>query len=138
MIPIQQTVRGVLGNCFAACVASITELPLESMPNHFKNGDGDVEARWLDEWNEFLKPYGLGMIWADAMFSRTPAGYAIAEMEVQDHHCNHAVVCLDGEIVHDPLGQDYQFERYVNWYVFTALDAAESRRVAGERERGGR
>lgn len=123
MKPVTQTVRGLLGNCFAACVASVTELPLEVLPNHFTNEDGDVAPRWLDEWNEFLKPYGLGMIWADAMFCRTPAGYSIAEMEVKDHNSNHAVVCLDGEIVHDPLGEGYQFARFVSWYVFTNLNA---------------
>ncbi len=104
-------------------MASITELPLETLPNHFKNENGDVAARWLDEWNEFLKPHGLAMIWADAAFCRTPAGYAIAEMEVRDHHSNHAVVCFNGDIVYDPLGEGYLFERFVNWYVFTILDA---------------
>lgn len=123
MKPIMQTVQGKQGNCFAACVASITELPIETMPNHFKNENGDVDPRWLDEWNEFLKPYGLAMIWADATFCRTPTGYAIAEMAVKVHPWNHAVVCLDGEIVHDPLCPGYEFERYVNWYIFTVPDA---------------
>lgn len=124
MKAVTQTVRGKAGNCFAACVASVTELPLGSLPNHFKNENGDVAPRWLDAWNEFFKPYGVGMIWTDAAFSRIPAGYAIAEMEVKDHDSTHAVVCRDGEIVHDPLGPSYQFERFVRWYVFTTLDAS--------------
>lgn len=125
MTPVTQTIRGKLGNCFAACVASITGLPIGSLPNHFRNVNGDVDARWLDEWNDFLKPFGLGMIWADATFSRTPSGYAIAAMAVDGHDYDHAVVCLDGEIIHDPLGEGYQFERFVHWYVFTVLDAGK-------------
>lgn len=116
-----QTKRGRTGNCFAACVASILEVSIETLPDHFKHGASGVEPRWLNEWNDYLKPFGLGIIWADAMFSRAPSGYAIAEMIVAGNKWNHAVVCLDGEPVHDPLGQGYKFERCLNWYVFTAL-----------------
>lgn len=122
MKPVNQTVRGRLGNCFAACVASILEVPIDSLPNHFS--DGEAPDRWLDLWVDFLRPYGLGIIYADEMFSRQPQGYAIAEMAVQDHPWNHAVVCLDGAVIHDPLGAGYKFERVVRWYVFTALDAS--------------
>ena len=124
MKPVNQTVRGKLGNCFAACVASILELPIESLPDHFVDEEGNADDHWVDLWVDFLRPYGLGIIYADAMFSRQPQGYAIAEMAVKDHPWNHAVVCLNGEVVHDPLGIGYEFERVVRWYVFTALDAS--------------
>jgi hypothetical protein len=126
MRPVNQTIRGNCGNCHAACVASILELPLEQMPDHFLSEDGEVDARWLDIWNEFLRPRNLHMVWYEARAGRVPRGYAIAGMLNADGS-HHAVVFHDGVQVHDPLGGgangpvDY-------WYVLTVLDPSRGTR----------
>lgn len=53
MEPVFQTMHGEKhGNCFAACIASLLEIPLEDVPQF---GDNDW---WLKEINEFLSHYG--------------------------------------------------------------------------------
>jgi hypothetical protein len=55
MIPVKQTVFTVPGgDCFAACVASILEVPLEEVPNFCAGG-----ADWLFEANRWLGTRGL-------------------------------------------------------------------------------
>ncbi len=78
MIPVYQTVHGPRGNCYAACIASILEVPLDALP----------ARATLAAWDE------------------PPAGYGIASMRVRDNSI-HAVVCLDGKIVHDPAGRPF-------------------------------
>jgi hypothetical protein len=54
MKPVTQTVfHHLTGNCFAACVASLLEVPLESLAI-----DPD-EMKWLDTTQEALKAFGL-------------------------------------------------------------------------------
>jgi len=52
--PVIQTIFGDrVGNCFTACLASLLEVPLESLaidPDEFK---------WLDDTQRALKPHGL-------------------------------------------------------------------------------
>lgn len=122
MIPVMQTTRGTCGNCHAACVASILEMPIEAMPDHFLSENGDVDPRWLDVWNEFLRPLGLSMVWSEARYCRVPLGYSIAGVRNSDGS-HHAVVCLDGKQIHDPLG-DRASGPVEYWYMFTALNPA--------------
>ncbi len=78
MIPVYQTVPGPRGNCYAACLASILETSLDALPARVT----------LAAWDE------------------PPAGYSIASVRVRDGSI-HAVVCLDGTIVHDPAGRPF-------------------------------
>lgn len=58
MKPIRQTIFGdKKGNCFAACVASVLELPLGTVPN-FCVAEGD----WLIKANAWLVPYGVALM----------------------------------------------------------------------------
>ncbi len=78
MTPVYQTIHGPQGNCYAACVASILETSLEDLPPY-------VAVR-RPNWE--------------------PPGYSIASVRVRDGSI-HAVVCLDGQIVHDPAGRPF-------------------------------
>ena len=130
MKPVFQTIRGkVKGNCFAACMASILEMPLEAMPEYLDLPD---QSRWLAVWREFLKPLGLGIAWfhhREGSECIPPRGYSIAAMRapLDDAADNtHAVVCLDGLIEHDPLtGKETPLNQFVHWYVITTLNPAE-------------
>lgn len=54
MKPVHQTVLGFPnGNCFAACIASLLEFPIEEVP--IQSGGED----WLDQTQAFLKTKGL-------------------------------------------------------------------------------
>lgn len=58
MIPIHQTRFGVgNGNCLLACVASILERPIESIPDFNEAGTG-----WFGEMYEWCLNEGIGLV----------------------------------------------------------------------------
>lgn len=100
MIAVDQTAFGLPGgNCFAACVASLLEMPIDDVPN-FCNLPGDWEA----EFNRWLRPFGLYALtvqmndWRPPglhiMAGKSPRGASVKEM--------HSVVAQGDAIVHDP------------------------------------
>jgi hypothetical protein len=106
MIPVTQTICNTSnGNCFAACIASILEIPLEEMPNYHSSD-------WADLWRKWLRERGLSLMTFDlpnnieALDQRERMllmpGYCILAANTSRHDQLHAVVVLDGEIVHDP------------------------------------
>lgn len=57
MKPVDQTLFGQgVGNCFAACVASILEIRLEDVPNFCGQY---AEGKWYAEFIKWLAPRGL-------------------------------------------------------------------------------
>ncbi len=112
MIPIQQTITTVPGgNCFQACVASIFEQPLDSVPNFLDGAAGD--SYWTDEqWNAvraFASSHGARAEWIDPDTEK-PDDLEASDLYYiatgpsrrypQFHHC---VVMHKGQFVHDPL-----------------------------------
>lgn len=98
MIPVDQTIfDNKRGNCWAACVASIFEVPLESVP--WPNGNDDdfwpTYHSWLNERNATVVSLTRGE-WI-------PRGYVIGSvMSPRFEGTHHAVVVHEGRIVHDP------------------------------------
>lgn len=108
MIAVTQTEVGVdnpRANCLMAAVASILEVPLESLPDVY-----DEEQRglsWVTALQHALKPHGLVPVIydqaSDHFPSIAPKGYHIAcGISPRDGKSHHAMVALDGVIVHDP------------------------------------
>lgn len=127
MIPIMQTRVGdnpdAPGNCFAACLASILEVPLSEIPDELESIDKvKAEGRWTgikeDDWSRawsewwilvsdwlFLK-FGLGI--QDVQYSSGTGGL----IQDDEFYCilggtsprglSHAVVAKGPNIVHDP------------------------------------
>jgi hypothetical protein len=120
MTPLKQRFRhdpanGVYGDCHRSATASVLDLPLEDVP-HFNHDGPDNETfhqRWLafladrklvpiniafngdaklDELLDTVKNLNPGIYYLLGGTSRTGVG--------------HTVVCLDGEIVHDPSLDD--------------------------------
>lgn len=61
MRPVMQTVfptddNSLRGNCFAACLASVLELPLEDVPHVMEHVD------WRERTNAWLATRGLGAV----------------------------------------------------------------------------
>jgi len=90
---VVQTRVGETGNCFAACLASILDLPLEAVPE--MSTDDQAERA-----NDFLAGYGLSYRRA-FIDGKKPSGYSTIE-GVSPRGGMHACVALDGELLWDP------------------------------------
>ena len=82
------------GNCFEACVATITGIPLDDIP-HFLGDD------WYAEYRAWLTGKGWNLIWWDAGTGAEPPGIAIASGP-SVRGLPHSVVYRDGALAHDP------------------------------------
>lgn len=84
------------GNCFAACVASLLSLPIDDVPDF--NQPGKNWRRLFEEW---LKPRGLAplIVYKGAIL---PGGMHYLAGGPGPRGCPHAVIYLDGAMVHDP------------------------------------
>ena len=130
MKPVFQTAYGEgKGNCYAACVASVLELPLEVMPDLITG----VKCR-RDQDNilrNFLKMLGWGIIalhhdalrdpdlnFRDRVMFFKQDGYYIAG-GVAENGVGHAVVMKDGQLAHNPhegWGELTEIKEYVIFY----------------------
>ena len=122
MIAVDQTEFGYpKGNCIVAAMASIMEVGIDELPDllercHvFENGKDSSWKEGNDHWWNVLVEGARGHGWEPFyMEARAneihPQGYAIAggdspRSDVVDENgknVGHVVVCLDGEVVHDP------------------------------------
>ena len=100
MTPILQTEFGPQGNCFRACVASILDVPLEEVP----------DLRGDRMWGPKLREWLAGRGWCCEFREETPAGWSIASVRLMDGSI-HAVVCQDGDVVHDPNPRAFGLQR---------------------------
>ena len=125
MVPVEQTVFGPRhGNCFAACLASILELPIDQVPDFITTFEGHT---WLPMLLDWLNKFGLSAVFlAYSSEVNAPSGYAILSAWNLRSNCKHAVVVKDGAIVWDPspnradgLGEPE------HWMAFTVLDPSK-------------
>lgn len=114
MKPVIQEGRS---DCFRACVASILELPLATVPD----ADG---ADWLDGYNTWLAARGLALVVVPPSGGVIPQGYAIGVANAGSPDRDHAVVLHDGKIVHDPSPLVRPLGTWAWGAVFAALDPA--------------
>lgn len=100
MKPVEQTKvhaphEGINGNCFASCLASMMELPIEAIPQ-FEEYMGDPVV-WSMATN-WLRYYGLKV----TRHTTPPQGFSIAtgpSPRWSEHHC---CIVHNGKMVHDP------------------------------------
>lgn len=123
------------GNCFAACIASILELPIENVPN-FRGRDHD----WWHEWQQWLQPYNLALLgWSsddlgdEEVRADTLRGYTICTVRYDSSNegISHSVVALNGEIVWNPhpLRDSKQHTSIQDWITFRVLDPSKPIRI---------
>ncbi len=122
MKPVNQTkMTPPNGDCFAACIASILELPLNEVPNYSQQGE------WWLQWNEWLSKRGLYLVEFHDQKSKGKEylkGYHIITGKSYSGDWNHSVVGMDGEIVHDPNPAQKGIRSH-QWYgVFVAINPA--------------
>jgi hypothetical protein len=89
--------------CWAACIATITGIPLDALDQSFA---ADAGSEWFDEngtnlYNDMqnkLRTHGWRLFHT---YGAIPRGYAIA-CGTSPRELYHAVVVKDGELWHDP------------------------------------
>ncbi|HJX53533.1 MAG TPA: hypothetical protein VJ801_12270 [Polyangia bacterium] len=130
MTPVTQTRTGEDGNCFAAALASILEIPLHVVPEF---GGDDV---FVANIQRFLAEHGLYYVRVapdDPALERAfESGDVFHTIEgVSPRGGEHATVGLNGEIVHDPHPQDGTGRGLVSVDAFGLLCARMSRPPGG-------
>jgi hypothetical protein len=118
--PVDQTIFGYPeGNCFAACIASILEMPLALMPEH-KALDNE---QWWEVWYRFLQPRNAHLVNFKNGGEWWPLGFSIAAVRSPRGNWLHACVALDGKIIHDPHPERTALELPIEEFtMFYALD----------------
>lgn len=119
MKPIHQTLfgtgtGGVRGNCFAACIASILEMPLEEVPHFCNHADWRGAANaWLKRFDLFYVDFLLPGDMRDELVSDW--GYHVIS-GMGPRGIRHSVVGLAGKMVYDPypgggglVGDDFEY-----------------------------
>ncbi len=103
MKPVTQTsFTSVGGNCFRACLASLLEIPLTSIPDSVVS-HGNLAAR-----RAFLAKYGLALVFrrtkvgADWGWIPPTAYHLISGPSPRGHEKTHACVGYGGKLVFDP------------------------------------
>jgi hypothetical protein len=118
MKPVMQTVKGVGGDCFRACLASILEVGAEDLPHIFHaSRAGDVWKQW--QWEavcSLAAQHGLSAHWLDP--DQCPDLPLIGQLKCSGLHYiatgkshggdfGHCVVGLGNDMVHDPGGNRF-------------------------------
>lgn len=148
MIPVMQTKRGGTevapedrGDCWAACLASILEVPIEAVT--VPHDDSPTAPHWWDATQELLRPLGWEVMGGDRAVW-PPSGYWIAQVPSKNlvradgSREKHVVVMRGGEVAHDPclgerweVGTDMSELDVTGWYVLLPLPADAAAGEAG-------
>jgi hypothetical protein len=114
MIPVTQDVFGPNGNCMAACIASILELPLKEVPNFAEHNYKADGSAWRNAM-QFLYDRGLILV-GHHMFE---VGAKLPDFDALPEHLKncgpyylqcgpaergfeHCTVGWRGKVIHDP------------------------------------
>ena len=130
MIPVKQTMLGsIKGNCFQASVASVLEVPLESVP-HFclKYSAG----KWFFEFKKWLeKNHGMTanmfLVSDNEEWLSAQRGYSLAGGKSPRGDFMHSVVYLDGKIIHDPHPSNDGIDGLKDMIVFSYIDPSKEK-----------
>ena len=106
MIPVDQEIESFEdGDCMRACIASLLELPLTTVPNFAENN----AANFYEFLTDFLSLYGLKAVdicFADKQGTEAIKDCVLIATGVSPRALNddqkHAVIWLNGKILHDP------------------------------------
>lgn len=119
MIPILQTkFKEGEGNCLPACLASVLEVPLDSVPEIYYLYDDEEWWTRLNNWS--IREHELQLVTVDSA-SFTPAGYhLIVGKSIRGNY--HAIVGYQGKPVHDPLFSNGQITELsdVQYIIFVS------------------
>jgi hypothetical protein len=135
MTPVFQTkFRGTdrYGNCFAAAVASILDIPLAAVPQwEGMFGDGNPTI-WLSSFHNFLAGYGLRreVYQQDPLIDNYYLAIGPSPRSTPETPFDHCVIYRAGRFVHDPYPGGIGIERPTEFMVFVPRFSVET--VLGE------
>lgn len=113
---------GTGGNCWAACIATITGLPLADIDAAI----GESDDYWWNETLHYLKSEG----WRLYNAFPTAEGMAPAGMSIMcgrsPREVSHATVAVDGVMVHDPHPSRAGIQKAENWYILVPFVKVEA------------
>ena len=119
MKPVFQKVFSVTdGDCFEACIASVLEVPLESVPPFVRGNPED----WWDKVVKWLADREYAGVWMPNDPEVRPLGFHIAGCDRQQTQAGligHVVVAKDGVPVHCPTHGDTPRipDRIHDWFL---------------------
>lgn len=134
MKPIYQTKFGSTeGNCWAACLATIFEIDLSSIPNF-----AQYKSRWFEEFDKWLyetlnmtailisaahDPDNPKKVFpGDSIYNFPPKTYYILSGKSPRGDYDHALVYNGTDLVHDPFpGGDGELESVRDFCIFIPL-----------------
>lgn len=102
-----------------ACVASVLETPLEGLPELTRENDHE----WQRIVHDACRRLGYALIACTNEPPIAPPGYSIAvgsamRGALREHH---AVVALDGDVVHDPHPTRTGIDDVEYWFLFLPI-----------------
>lgn len=108
-------------DCLRAAICSILELSLDEVPSFKDHEKIDGPIQWVYDNLGYVMV--LTTLPGDAKYSwwlfENKEIYHIRSMNVKHSPHSHAVVCLNGKIVHDPSPKDVQYTTYRHDYFFS-------------------
>ena len=133
MITVMQTIfDNKLGDCGRACIASILELPITSVPNF-----SESEEKWWKAYDEFAEKHGFIILEFQADEWNVPKFYHIKIGKSPRGEYNHAVVGFGDEVVHDPFPDGGGLDGNAKLIdVLVPIDPARFRMTAAIKESG--
>ena len=128
MIPVHQTkFKGIdgnqRGNCLAAAIASILEIPLFLVPQ-FEEGFISHGYKWRVAMERFIAGHGLTSeeFVHDPMIDRPYLATGVSPRATADNPFNHCVVYQAGSLLHDPHPSGGGVVDPFLFTVFTPID----------------
>lgn len=105
----QRIVNGNIGDCFAACMATLLELPIEVLPN-------DHSPAWFAVWDSFLSQFGLDLSYKGSKEAIWQSYPWIASVKSRNFkNGNHAIIMEGGKVLFDPSTHKiYRKDRFLS------------------------
>ena len=90
------------GNCLQACYAALLGLELEEVPHLVEQAVNQAKPVWVVEL-DWLRSRGLGLAYFPAEhWPQLAPGTPYMATVTTTRGLSHAVLCRDGEVIHDP------------------------------------
>lgn len=113
--------KGVMGNCLAAAIASVLGLTLDEVPEFEEMSGGE----YFVELVAFPATLGKRLVYHPR--THPPKGLSVGTVNsprFPDER--HAIVCLDGKVVHDPHPTRASINPEIIWYYETFVSAYDN------------
>ncbi len=111
MLTLHDPDNGQYGDCFRACIASLMDMPAESVPHVLENYGAEEDADFIGRMNDWLRPHGFLFLefptaCDEDNLSRVSRGYFYdlhyVLLGTSPRGCNHNAIYKAGDLVHDP------------------------------------